>query len=55
MTRARQRAIDRQNLPASDAIQLIRRVNAKATAALKFQPTPIYGVAHGSTFVADDF
>jgi hypothetical protein len=55
MTRARQRALDRQNLPASDAIQLIRRINAKAATARKFQPIPIYGVAHGPTFVADDF
>ena len=55
ITRARKRAIDRQNLPASDAIQLIRRVNAKAARALQFQPTPIYGVAQGPTFVADEF
>ena len=54
-TRAQRRALERQNLPASDAIQLIRRVNAKARRALQFHPTPIYGVAHGPTFVSDEY
>ena len=55
LTRARARALERQNLPASDAIQLIRKVNATAKQAAPFKSIPIYGVAEGPTFVADEY
>ena len=57
-TRARARALERQNLPAADAIKRIRRINLLAHTTAKasnFSPIPIYGVAEGPTFVADDF
>ena len=57
-TRARARALERQNLPAADAIKLIRRINALArttSKAINFSPTPIYGVAEGPNFVSDEY
>ena len=35
--------------------RLIRLVNTKARSALKFKPTPIFGVAQGPTFVPDEY
>jgi len=54
LTRARARALERQNLHPSDAIRLIRRVHLAAISH-HFKPTPHFDVSEGPSIVSDEY
>jgi hypothetical protein len=54
LTRARARALERQNLAPSDAIRLIRKVHLAAISH-QFKTVPHFDVSEGPSIVSDEY